>query len=224
MRPLQFPSQKTILQALHRWREERRLHKIGEAHYRQYVEACRERDITPKRLKTYYSWLAVTHPSPLEYDQLVALIQSLKDPDGPKVDICVDVDLFLDYCLTPTLNDITIGTKKVIEIAGTKTIRSESESLGRNRTRLDYFKWSAGSESPWGQHDGHEYLYVVKGHLEGQFAATDVPEPQRQVIQLEQGSGIAFPSRLFHRIIAKADSEIAVARPTWTDAAKKTTG
>jgi quercetin dioxygenase-like cupin family protein len=219
---MKFLSQKDILLALQRWKERRRLHDIGDTHYRHYMNVCRERGSKPKKRSTYYSWLAPSHENPIQYDDLMALVESLHDPDGPKVDICNDADLFFDFCMTATLEDIALVQKKITGEQGFQTVQADADQLRANRTRIDIFKWVKGSASAWGKHDGHEYLYVISGLLESQFAETGkVQESDRRKVLLNAGDGIAFPSQLFHTIIAKEDSEFAVARPTWTDAATK---
>ncbi|MBU6402071.1 MAG: hypothetical protein KGS61_17270, partial [Verrucomicrobia bacterium] len=76
--------------------------------------------------------------------------------------------------------------------------------------------------TPWGRHDGHEFVFVARGQVFCEFATSK--DGERKRYSLERGMAIAFHSALFHSFCNASDSEeaeLVAAKPSHSDTAAK---
>ena len=142
-----------------------------------------------------------------------------------------DFDIFVDFCRPPSLDDVTeidakSFTASPIALDGAIDQYLNKGFLKAHRTRIDKvtFRQGKGQTTPWGAHDGHEFVLVLQGSVNCEFAVT--ADGPRKSYTISEGGAIAFPSALFHKFSNASDSEPAVlvaARPSHSGiAANKT--
>ncbi len=134
-----------------------------------------------------------------------------------------DFDTFLDSCRCPSLDDVTVipansFTRSEIregvrDFYVTKAFLEKSQ----HRTRIDRVVFSAGKQNTtdWGNHNGHEFVLVLKGVVTCEFAVNK--RDCRQPHTLTTGMAVVFPSSIFHRFANASDTEeavLVVAKPT----------
>jgi hypothetical protein len=137
-----------------------------------------------------------------------------------------DFDTFIDFCLPPSLEQISVFTETDFgnnPIVRGIVVRSVSVGyLNQHRTRLDSVTFAPGQkpQTAWAAHAGHEFLFVQKGAIVCEFAMKEKDDRKREVVKA--GMAIAFPSSLFHSCSNYSDSEPAelmVAKPSYSEAA-----
>ena len=89
--------------------------------------------------------------------------------------------------------------------------------LGEHRTRIDRVEFQAGTNSVtrWNNHDGHEFVLILKGTVECEFAVGK--NDARIQHTLSSGDAIAFPSGLYHRFwnaSAEQEAMLVAAKPS----------
>jgi hypothetical protein len=151
--------------------------------------------------------------SSFSYKKLVEVILPAYEID--------DFDVFVDFCHPPSLTDIavinTVDFTKSPIAPGTVAEYLTAGFLKDHRTRIDRvtFAANASEPTPWGRHDGHEFLLVLKGAVVCEFA--DREHDERKKYTLTTGMAVAFPSSLFHQVSNANKSEaaeIVAARPS----------
>jgi quercetin dioxygenase-like cupin family protein len=132
-----------------------------------------------------------------------------------------DVDVFIDFCLPPSLDDVTVikandfTTSPIADGAIDQYLNTGF--LKSHRTRIDKVTFQPGrtQSTPWGPHDGHEFVLVLRGEVVCEFAVQDSGD--KKEFKIAAGSAIAFPSALYHRFYNASDSEgaeLVAARPS----------
>jgi quercetin dioxygenase-like cupin family protein len=132
-----------------------------------------------------------------------------------------DFDLFVDFCKLPSLNDVTVIKEREFSRSpiadGAIDQYLDKGFLKAHRTRIDKVTFGPGTDQStrWGRHDGHEFVLVLKGSVNCEFALDSGAE--KKTFTIEAGDAVAFPSALFHRFVNASTSESAelvAARPS----------
>lgn len=215
---MRFPTQKEIVAALDRWKQERRVDNLKTDCYPKYVLACGRIGIPERSLGIYYRYLR--GDSEIPYDQMIAVIESL---ECFSVSGGSDMDRFIDYCQTVSCDDVAHFTMDDMALAPSlvdsrtlgQTLRLSPEQLKSNRTRIDIMEWAPGMRTKWRKHEGHEFVHVLQGEVHCRFALER--EGEKLEFHVKEDEGIAFPSKLFHEFWnpSKKEIRLVVARPAW---------
>jgi mannose-6-phosphate isomerase-like protein (cupin superfamily) len=137
-----------------------------------------------------------------------------------------DFDTFIDFCLPPSIDDITVFAEKDFgnnPIVPGIAVQSVSVGyLNKHRTRLDRVMFEPGKkqQTSWAPHIGHEFLFVQKGAIVCEFAVEE--RGQKKTVVIKAGMAVAFPSALFHSCYNNSDTESAelmVAKPSYSGTA-----
>lgn len=134
-----------------------------------------------------------------------------------------DFDTFIDYCIPPTLADITVIEDAhfgAIPIA--PGITNKAVGLGflnNHRTRIDRVEFSGkapAEPTSWAPHNGHEFVLVLEGSVVCELAANE-HDTERFTRTLTEGQAIAFHSGLYHRFSNASETnraKLVAAKPS----------
>lgn len=130
----------------------------------------------------------------------------------------------MDFCRVPSLEDITLISAEqftsghLSEGVEDRFVAHSYLKRREHRTHIDTVIFGPGKKNatPWGHHNGHEFVLVLKGKIFCEFAVEKHEKGKH--FFLETGMAIVFPSSLYHIFGNTSDSEeaiLVVGKPTY---------